>query len=252
MSHDGRSSLECDESNSKHDRSAASRDRGKDRRGSGHPEERHVDGNQTSSPPEKTSSARILNTSHSSLILLPLFDENKSVSTPVLSGGHTQSLLLYPTSSEHQLQLIASPANDMDPAEAENKNLLGTKKLTYYESTHRHVRRPKLRRAVSLSSSFPEARIGRTRKLYCPRQPPTNLQRTLSISRTNIPIFKKAAGKRLSSKQKMVLFCISLVSFFSFLSMAIIAPFFPVRTSPPLSTCLSCFFKQRMKPPKRT
>lgn len=232
MSHDKRSSLQCGESIGKHDESAASHEEEeKHRSGSRHPDERHVETKQTSSPPEKTTttSARHLSTSHSSLILLPIFDEGKSVSTPALSFGHTQSLLLYPTSSENQLEMFAHTANGIDAAEAENKNLLGNKKLTYYESTHRHVRRPKLRRAVSLSSSFPEARIGRTRKLYCPRQPPTNLQRTLSISRTNIPIFKKATGKRLTSKQKLVLFCISLVSFFSFLSMAIIAPFFPVR-----------------------
>lgn len=189
--------------------------------------DRHVDDG--SSPPALTTiSARILSSSHS-LNQLPQFEERRSVSTPVLLGHpDTQSLLLYPTSSEHQLEVMATSGHDVESAGAENKNLLVGKKLTYYESTRRHVRRPRLRRAVSLSSSLPDARIGRTRKLYCPRQPPTNLQRTLSISRTNIPIFKKATGKGMTTDQKLVLLCISLVSFFSFLSMAIIAPFFPV------------------------
>jgi MFS family permease len=82
-----------------------------------------------------------------------------------------------------------------------------------------------VRRALSLSSSYPEARIGRTRKLFCPRQPPTKMQRTLSISRTNLSI--KSKTRRLSSYQKMILFCLSLVSFTSFLCMSIMAPFFP-------------------------
>ena len=80
----------------------------------------------------------------------------------------------------------------------------------------RRSRHP-LRRAHSLGSTSllnqgrPSviALTGRTRKLYCPRQPPTTLTRTLSIARSNIETHKKS--KKLTFKQKSILFCISLV-----------------------------------------
>ena len=226
----------CDESNGKHDDFATSDTQREVKQQSSDDLEEHVvDSTSPARVPAKTTlSARLLNSSQRSLIQLPLFYDNKSVSTPALNLDHSQSLLLLPASSEQRVDL--QPVLDMETRETEQRNLLGGKKLTYYESTRRPVRRPKLRRAMSLSSSLPDARIGRTRKLYCPRQPPTNLQRTLSISRTSIPIFKKATRKSLTTEQKLVLLCISLVSFFSFLSMAIIAPFFPVRASLPPST----------------
>ena len=91
---------------------------------------------------------------------------------------------------------------------------------------HDNLRRSNVRRAMSLSSSYPDHRLhtGRTRKLLCPRQPPTQMQRTLSISRTNV---SKRDNSRLSSNQKWILLCLSLVSFTSFLCMSIMAPFFP-------------------------
>lgn len=227
MGEEEQCSLKSHESKSKHDPSVVRPPAGTEDPTCDQSSDRHVTAHDSAFA-LNTISARILSSSHS-LIQLPQFDDHRSVSTPVLLGHQdTQSLLLYPTTSEHELVIMVSPGQDAEAAE--NKNLLGGKKLRYYESTHRHVRRPKLRRAVSLSSSFPDVRVGRTRKLYCPRQPPTNLQRALSISRTNVPMFKKATGKGMTSNQKLVLLCISLVSFFSFLSMAIIAPFFPVST----------------------
>ena len=88
---------------------------------------------------------------------------------------------------------------------------------------------PPVRRALSLSSSYPDPiQICRMRRLYCPRQPPTMLRRTLSISRTNLSKKKK---KKLTSYQKHVLFCLSMISFTSFLCMSIMAPFFPLEAS---------------------
>lgn len=102
-----------------------------------------------------------------------------------------------------------------------------------------HSRRSRhpLRRAHSLGSTSlinqgrpsVAALTGRTRKLYCPRQPPTTLTRTLSIARSNIETHKKS--KKLTIKQKSILFCISLVSITSFLCMSIMAPFFPNEAS---------------------
>lgn len=95
-----------------------------------------------------------------------------------------------------------------------------------------------LRRAHSLGSTSllnqgtrpsVAALTGRTRKLYCPRQPPTTLTRTLSIARSNIETHKKS--KRLTLKQKSILFSISMVSITSFLCMSIMAPFFPNEAS---------------------
>lgn len=95
-----------------------------------------------------------------------------------------------------------------------------------------------LRRAHSLGSTSllnqgtrPSVAVltGRTRKLYCPRQPPTTLTRTLSIARSNIETHKKS--KRLTLKQKSILFSISMVSITSFLCMSIMAPFFPNEAS---------------------
>lgn len=95
-----------------------------------------------------------------------------------------------------------------------------------------------LRRAHSLGSTSllnqgtrpsMAALTGRTRKLYCPRQPPTTLTRTLSIARNNIESHKKS--KRLTLKQKSILFSISMVSITSFLCMSIMAPFFPNEAS---------------------
>ena len=109
-------------------------------------------------------------------------------------------------------------------------NRYGTNPGIYFpaNSSSIHERRTnggvKMRRAMSLSSSYPEARIGRTRKLFCPRHPPTNLQRTLSISRSNL---SKRQTRRLSTYQKLILVSLSLVSFTSFLCMSIMAPFFP-------------------------
>lgn len=80
------------------------------------------------------------------------------------------------------------------------------------------------RRAHSLGSPFyTEALVGRRRKQLghkCPRQPPTTLQRTLSISRTDVEL-NTGGRNRLTSYQKSLLFCISLVSFTSFLCMSI-------------------------------
>ena len=95
-----------------------------------------------------------------------------------------------------------------------------------------------LRRAHSLGSTSllnqgtrpsVAALTGRTRKLYCPRQPPTTLTRTLSIARSNIETHKKS--RRLTWKQKSILFSISMVSITSFLCMSIMAPFFPNEAS---------------------
>lgn len=100
-------------------------------------------------------------------------------------------------------------------------------------SSRRMIRRG-MRRAHSLSSVDGHHRnisvVGRTRKLYCPRQPPTTLTRTLSISRTSVE-FKKKLSSKLTKYQKSLLICISLVSFTSFLCMSIMAPFFPNEAS---------------------
>ena len=84
--------------------------------------------------------------------------------------------------------------------------------LTYNSTREERPEFGRIRRALSCSSSYPDVRIGRTRKLFCPRQPPTTLQRTLSISRTSL---SKRQTRRLSTYQKRILFCLSFVSFTS-------------------------------------
>lgn len=181
---------------------------------------------------------------------LDLTEENRSASVPCLINVDEHTL--HDTSDNKYFISVKSSVNNKSQRfqtttdekmngikkQLEN-NLKETDALLSHNHHHHHHQHdrvtidspllPPVRRAMSLSSSYPDpVEICRMRRLYCPRQPPTILRRTLSISRTNLTGKKK---KKLTLYQKNLLICLSMVSFTSFLCMSIMAPFFPLEAS---------------------